>query len=544
MDRVLVIGIDGLGPHLLEILVRRGVFPNIKELRARGAWGELRSTLPPVTAPAWATFATGVNPGKHGIYDFALPRESLLNVTAVNSREIAVKTFYELLEERGRKCILVNLPLSWPPLVRGPVITGLMTRGGSPIFPRDLVDRIPRLKDYRLVPSVPGGEDLSSYEADYVNDIRDLEKVRFECARELLKLDWDFFFLLFSGSDWLSHYRYHRLIEGTEEREVLLFFRELDDYVGELTAAAGEGVGVFLLSDHGFRVRHGVFHVNAWLSREGWLKRTSSRRMVRESHAFVERPGGKAGRTIDLTRFSFLLDVPVVSSLLRKVYGGVKRLLPVSVALREAVDPPRTAAFSPTHESWGVYVNCSDRFVDGFVDGRSRDSLVEEIRERLRALEEESSGKRVLEEVFLKEELYHGGELDKAPDLLLVPARDWSMSADLVSRDPLSSAEGNDHDVEGIFIAWGPDIVEGKRVKDLRMEDVAPTLLHVLGGPLYAYMDGRVRKDLFRENSAAKGREHRFIEDTSSFLRPGPESTGERELVRKRIRDLKREGRL
>ena len=30
----------------------------------------LRSTVPPITSTAWPSMMTGLNPGKHGIYDF------------------------------------------------------------------------------------------------------------------------------------------------------------------------------------------------------------------------------------------------------------------------------------------------------------------------------------------------------------------------------------------------------------------------------------------------------------------------------------------
>ena len=66
----MVIGLDGAAWHLLDPMIERGVMPRLAALRARGASGPLVSTVPTYTPPAWTSAATGVNPGRHGIYGF------------------------------------------------------------------------------------------------------------------------------------------------------------------------------------------------------------------------------------------------------------------------------------------------------------------------------------------------------------------------------------------------------------------------------------------------------------------------------------------
>jgi predicted AlkP superfamily phosphohydrolase/phosphomutase len=70
MNRVLIIGLDGLEPTLAERWMDSGDLPNLALLRAQGSFGPLASTRPPVTFPAWTTCTTGVGPGQHGIFDF------------------------------------------------------------------------------------------------------------------------------------------------------------------------------------------------------------------------------------------------------------------------------------------------------------------------------------------------------------------------------------------------------------------------------------------------------------------------------------------
>jgi predicted AlkP superfamily phosphohydrolase/phosphomutase len=68
--RLVVLGFDGVDPRRVDALVGKGRLPNLTALGARGYRGALRSTNPPQSPVAWATFATGTQAGTHGIYDF------------------------------------------------------------------------------------------------------------------------------------------------------------------------------------------------------------------------------------------------------------------------------------------------------------------------------------------------------------------------------------------------------------------------------------------------------------------------------------------
>ena len=76
-SRILVIGLDGGTWDLLMPLAKQGFLPILHELVVGGSYGELESTIPPITGSAWVSFATGKNPGKTGVYDFLFPKNSL-----------------------------------------------------------------------------------------------------------------------------------------------------------------------------------------------------------------------------------------------------------------------------------------------------------------------------------------------------------------------------------------------------------------------------------------------------------------------------------
>jgi predicted AlkP superfamily phosphohydrolase/phosphomutase len=73
-NKAVIIGLDGATWTLLRPWIDQGQLPNLARLVQEGASGPLTTTIPPVSASAWVSFATGCNPGKHGAFDFVFPQ--------------------------------------------------------------------------------------------------------------------------------------------------------------------------------------------------------------------------------------------------------------------------------------------------------------------------------------------------------------------------------------------------------------------------------------------------------------------------------------
>jgi predicted AlkP superfamily phosphohydrolase/phosphomutase len=73
VKRVVILGLDGMDHELTEKMLAAGELPNLAALRDQGSFKPLGSTVPPISPVAWSTFQTGVNPGKHNIFDFLTP---------------------------------------------------------------------------------------------------------------------------------------------------------------------------------------------------------------------------------------------------------------------------------------------------------------------------------------------------------------------------------------------------------------------------------------------------------------------------------------
>ena len=89
--RLIFLGLDGLDPRLTERFMAEGKLPNLARLREKGSFHRLRTTFPALSPVAWSTFATGVSPAKHNIFDF-LNRSLISYVPELSSSKVRPAT--------------------------------------------------------------------------------------------------------------------------------------------------------------------------------------------------------------------------------------------------------------------------------------------------------------------------------------------------------------------------------------------------------------------------------------------------------------------
>lgn len=121
--RVVVLGIDGLDPVAIDLLVREGQLPTFARLRREGASGRLRSSRPMLSSILWTTIATGRPPTDHGIGHFVAidERGEHLPVTSAMRR---VRALWNIASEGGRTVGIVGWWATWPAeAVRGTIVS-------------------------------------------------------------------------------------------------------------------------------------------------------------------------------------------------------------------------------------------------------------------------------------------------------------------------------------------------------------------------------------------------------------------------------------
>ncbi|MFX1249511.1 MAG: alkaline phosphatase family protein, partial [Promethearchaeota archaeon] len=113
--KMLVIGLDCASPKLVFEEFREDL-PNLSRLIKKGLYGNLRSSMPPITVPAWMVMLTGKNPGKLGLYGFRYRKNnSYHEIQIANPRSFQEPRVWDILGESGRKSCLVAVPPNYPP---------------------------------------------------------------------------------------------------------------------------------------------------------------------------------------------------------------------------------------------------------------------------------------------------------------------------------------------------------------------------------------------------------------------------------------------
>ena len=130
MSRLLIIGVDGACMDLVEPGMDAGWVPSLAALREQGASGVLETTLPPVSPAAWSTFATGTNPGKHGVLTFAQLMADSYEPVFVNASYRRGAAFWELAARQGISSGVFTVPCTYPPRpFEGFIVSGMLSPG-------------------------------------------------------------------------------------------------------------------------------------------------------------------------------------------------------------------------------------------------------------------------------------------------------------------------------------------------------------------------------------------------------------------------------
>ena len=498
--RVIVIGLDGATFDLILPWVKEGHLPTFKRLMEEGSWGELESTMPPQTGPAWSSFITGKNPGKHGIFDFMRRDPKGYNWMTINATHRHGSSLWGLLSNHGRKVVVFNVPVTYPPeAVNGVMISGYLTPSKAEdfIFPpalkSELHDQVGSHSTF-----FPGIVYSLGRENKFIRAVDEMTDRTIRVMDFLLdRIPWDFFMGVFQAPDLLQHCLWKDLAHPVFGKAVLAQYEKIDRYLGELLPRLGGQAMLFILSDHGFGgLRRQVF-LNTWLLLKGFLKLKSTA-MVKLKRAIF-----KAGLVpMKLHKLSIRLGVDL-SDQLTEDQEGLFSFLNRVVLSFEDVDWEKTVAYAIGNK--GIYINLEGREPKGCVKpGIDCQDILEKVRGELYQMRDPDTEELIIDRVFLKEEIYSGPFLPHAPDLFPVSKGfEYHLRGDYLFMsnhwiEDLWLAYGF-HRPNGIFMAFGPGIKRGHRIEGKRIIDLAPTILPLMGVPIPTDMDGECSLDLFDE---------------------------------------------
>ncbi len=496
-SKTIIIGLDGATYRVLQPLVDAGVMPTIERFMRDGAWGNLMTTNPPVTCPAWPSMFTGVNPGQHGVFSFSYrDQQSGMMRTAASGDVKAVKV-WDILADANKRCGILNVPITFPAQeVNGKMLTGFVSPEDSKhiTWPNSLRDDLnKKFGDLHLNWSVLGYRppEIDKREA-HIQNINKLMELRNREFEYLVKQDdYDFFFFVHEYPDRVHHlfyhildptYDIHRDPKNKKSLELLQDgHRELDRSIARIVEHFGEEANYMVVSDHGFDGVSQWVYVNNLLAQHGLmsLKKTKTWMDV-------------------VTR---QMNVPLS---MRKTLGleqkeAWHRQDPYCNPL---INYTKSQAFAGPQLEHAIYVNLKGKCPEGIVaTGSEQDEVKRKIIDVLSNAIDPTTGQKVFEGVWASEEIYSGPYVKDAPDIIYELAAGYMVSNSILPEGLMRGQflrplkPGWDisgyHRPEGVFIGHGPAFAKIQKM-EASIYDIAPTVLYLMDIPIPSYMDGRV----------------------------------------------------
>jgi predicted AlkP superfamily phosphohydrolase/phosphomutase len=431
--RLFVLGIDGVPYSLVQEAFHRGLWPNFQRLARQGHLAMMSSVLPVVSSVAWATFSTGVNPARHGIFGF-VDRDSELRPVVLTASHLKAKSLWRRLNEHSKRVIAINVPGTYPPepiegILIGDFLSPSLEKATYPSALLPLLHTIGYVID-------PEPHLALTDKAAFVGEIFRALQAREELTLRLLESEeWDFFMLHVMETDRMNHFFWDAKEdpEHVHHDKFWEFYGRLDELIGHVMDALDAHTELMILSDHGFcGIRYDV-DLNCHLAEQGLLR--------------------------------FELGANALSDL-----------------------EPSSVAYSLTPGR--IYANLPKGEAQSSVAARDRTRWLRELTNALYELKDPQDGGRVIERVYTREEIYRGPLLSQAAELIAYPRNGYDLKAgtqptSLFSNSPRTGMHTYD---EALIYVRGHTIRTDRPISIL---DMAPTILQLLGLEIPAELEGR-----------------------------------------------------
>jgi predicted AlkP superfamily phosphohydrolase/phosphomutase len=512
--KVVVLAIDAGSKDLLLQWAHDGTLPTLHALLSKSLTGVTMSTPGFFVGSTWASWFTGVNPGKHGYYSRKQLKPGTYESYFTNPGEEKREPFWNYLSRAGRKVAILDIPLT----SLSQNLNGIQTveygshdaHYGFQTRPQQLATEVKK----RFGPPCshpPKGDCDAERDSSGVSTFRDdlIQgiKRKTELTKHLLHKDnWDFFAQVFTESHCIGHQCWH-IHDSTQHMHDAELSKSLGDPIKDVYKAIDTGLGEILkeIDDETtviIYVSHGMGKSN--VPYNFMQKLLHHLRLTEQASINTKNITGNL-----ITRVRKFLQVTwhKTPSKIQEYLVPIKDI--VSQKMYHArPDWASSKCFAihdnPSHS--GIRVNLVGREPEGKVrPGADYEQFCEKLENDLLGIINVGTGKPIVQRVIRTADYYFGEYLDHLPDLLVewdeedhIPA----IYSKKFGKIPisLSHPRTGHHRAEGMFLAFGPSIQPGTLNRTVSIMDFAPTIAQLLNVSL-PDVDGQPISELLRPSS-------------------------------------------
>ena len=518
--KLIIIGLDGATWKVINPLVKENNLENLKNITNRGSYGILSSCYPPVTGPAWLSMATGKNPGKIGIFDFISIDKDYSKSHIVNSNDfIKNHPYWDLLNNADYETIISHHPMLYPLYD----LKGIMTAGiGSPNDSEIVKPKIHENKINNITQGYWARIDWHSskyYNKNlFIEDLTTLIEKQFNSVDYLLNEKWDLFLHICSATDFLQHVMWKdwKKKDSTFYKEFVNIWKLIDENIGKIYDRHRDS-NLFIVSDHGFGSLNYNFNLNKMLIDIDYLKRKRFFHLKKIIFDFYL----KIFKIFKNTKVGKKIKIIIKDNNIGKKSLNIG--LPVSPEI-DIIKSKVLPGFSS-----GLHGTILIK------DENEKREIKKEIKKEFLKIEKRY---KISIDVFEQTDLYIGDKIDLAPDILFsinnfnTSVQYSKIEEELFSEFKAEKNKTGTHRTEGILIATGPDIKENFNIK-ASIYDIFPTILHMFNVSIPRDIDGKVLKEIFKEDSELSNKDIVYKKKFS-----------EKELLKFKINNLKSSGKI
>ena len=457
VEKIAIIGLDCAEPSLV-FEKWWDILPNMRRLCETGRYGNLESSMPPITVPAWSCMMSSKDPGTLGIYGFRNRKDHTYDgLTIATSLAVKERRLWDYLDLKGQSSIVIGVPGTFPITkpVRGCMICGFLAPDAQSdyTYPKELKAEIRDLVGEYLV-------DVKGFRTDdkqwLLDQIYDMTEKRFAVAKRLVTTKpWSLFMMVEMGVDRIHHGfwqfmdpEHHRYEPGNPfENAIRDYYIRVDKLIGELLDTMDlEKTAVWVVSDHGGKCMIGGFCFNDWLIEQGYL-------------VMKEQPTSP-------TKFSF-----------------------------KNVNWSKTRVWGEGGYYGRCFINVAGREPEGIVPQDQYEALRDELIGKLNTLPDHE-GKVMGTKAYKPQDIYAKVN-GVAPDLVVIFGDLSWRSVGTIGNDNLYVFENDtgpddaNHAQQGMYILSHPSIPPAGRQDEATLYDVCPTSLQLLGHPLPPDLRGK-----------------------------------------------------